>query len=138
MIRRPPRSTLFPYTTLFRSSGSAWWTSRTCATVARSTSVGSTVSARSVSGTASTRGTRGGSRSDDLRRCPLRPLRHAGPLRPGSHAPDPGERADGALHGGPPPPGPEIARPRDLPRVVLRGARRELARGRAAARDRQP
>src|SRR2546421_6445261 len=25
MIRRPPRSTLFPYTTLFRS----WWTART-------------------------------------------------------------------------------------------------------------
>src|SRR2546429_5593885 len=24
MIRRPPRSTLFPYTTLFRSLGSAW------------------------------------------------------------------------------------------------------------------
>src|SRR3712207_7644431 len=25
MIRRPPRSTLFPYTTLFRSGGSACW-----------------------------------------------------------------------------------------------------------------
>src|SRR5258708_17178204 len=24
MIRRPPRSTLFPYTTLFRSPGSTW------------------------------------------------------------------------------------------------------------------
>src|SRR5256885_8909966 len=24
MIRRPPRSTLFPYTTLFRSCGTAW------------------------------------------------------------------------------------------------------------------
>src|SRR3712207_9197067 len=24
MIRRPPRSTLFPYTTLFRSGGMAW------------------------------------------------------------------------------------------------------------------
>src|SRR3712207_8860571 len=24
MIRRPPRSTLFPYTTLFRSTGPAW------------------------------------------------------------------------------------------------------------------
>src|SRR2546422_2090475 len=24
MIRRPPRSTLFPYTTLFRSEGKAW------------------------------------------------------------------------------------------------------------------
>src|SRR5258705_10524640 len=26
MIRRPPRSTLFPYTTLFRSLGEAQWT----------------------------------------------------------------------------------------------------------------
>src|SRR2546430_16484460 len=26
MIRRPPRSTLFPYTTLFRSSGQLGWT----------------------------------------------------------------------------------------------------------------
>src|SRR5690349_23095544 len=25
MIRRPPRSTLFPYTTLFRSEGRDWW-----------------------------------------------------------------------------------------------------------------
>src|SRR5256885_8044646 len=25
MIRRPPRSTLFPYTTLFRSSQQCWW-----------------------------------------------------------------------------------------------------------------
>ena len=25
MIRRPPRSTLFPYTTLFRSSRQLWW-----------------------------------------------------------------------------------------------------------------
>src|SRR2546428_3124594 len=25
MIRRPPRSTLFPYTTLFRSRLNAWW-----------------------------------------------------------------------------------------------------------------
>src|SRR5256885_5741437 len=31
MIRRPPRSTLFPYTTLFRSPTSAGWqTRRTC------------------------------------------------------------------------------------------------------------
>src|SRR2546425_4627507 len=28
MIRRPPRSTLFPYTTLFRSSGPCQWKSR--------------------------------------------------------------------------------------------------------------
>src|SRR2546422_7098378 len=26
MIRRPPRSTLFPYTTLFRSSDGVYWT----------------------------------------------------------------------------------------------------------------
>src|SRR3712207_7891197 len=25
MIRRPPRSTLFPYTTLFRSADGEWW-----------------------------------------------------------------------------------------------------------------
>src|SRR5688500_20028991 len=25
IIRRPPSSTLFPYTTLFRSEGSEWW-----------------------------------------------------------------------------------------------------------------
>src|SRR3712207_9121525 len=28
MIRRPPRSTLFPYTTLFRSGVGAWWNFR--------------------------------------------------------------------------------------------------------------
>src|SRR3712207_8544443 len=28
MIRRPPRSTLFPYTTLFRSFGSSLWDGR--------------------------------------------------------------------------------------------------------------
>src|SRR2546430_13267038 len=28
MIRRPPRSTLFPYTTLFRSCGGSWTASR--------------------------------------------------------------------------------------------------------------
>src|SRR5258708_36247920 len=34
MIRRPPRSTLFPYTTLFRSGCTeAWWTTaRRCST----------------------------------------------------------------------------------------------------------
>src|SRR5256885_5817007 len=30
MIRRPPRSTLFPYTTLFRSTGSALAAKRLC------------------------------------------------------------------------------------------------------------
>src|SRR5688572_32262480 len=28
MIRRPPRSTLFPYTTLFRSDAHTWWKSQ--------------------------------------------------------------------------------------------------------------
>src|SRR5258707_3868013 len=28
MIRRPPRSTLFPYTTLFRSKKRSWWALR--------------------------------------------------------------------------------------------------------------
>src|SRR3712207_9493590 len=32
MIRRPPRSTLFPYTTLFRSSPRAWIAASACAT----------------------------------------------------------------------------------------------------------
>src|SRR2546425_1287187 len=35
MIRRPPRSTLFPYTTLFRSKA---WTSATCCAGTRGTS----------------------------------------------------------------------------------------------------
>src|SRR6266540_6490690 len=39
MIRRPPRSTLFPYTTLFRSRSYPWWTiPRIGATWARSRS----------------------------------------------------------------------------------------------------
>src|SRR2546430_4389518 len=32
MIRRPPRSTLFPYTTLFRSRRSCDWSPRCCVT----------------------------------------------------------------------------------------------------------
>src|SRR5260370_5877041 len=35
MIRRPPRSTLFPYTTLFRSTGSRWTEARAWFTQAR-------------------------------------------------------------------------------------------------------
>src|SRR2546422_7688613 len=36
MIRRPPRSTLFPYTTLFRSHAALWAVARRCgAAVAR-------------------------------------------------------------------------------------------------------
>src|SRR2546422_2666573 len=31
MIRRPPRSTLFPYTTLFRSQASSWVSTRAAA-----------------------------------------------------------------------------------------------------------
>src|SRR6266513_5206879 len=38
MIRRPPRSTLFPYTTLFRSSGSAWQAQPTARLPHRATS----------------------------------------------------------------------------------------------------
>src|SRR3712207_7559421 len=33
MIRRPPRSTLFPYTTLFRSWRNATWVERSCASL---------------------------------------------------------------------------------------------------------
>src|SRR5687767_15424076 len=36
MIRRPPRSTLFPYTTLFRSSVKLGWTSIFCPKLDRS------------------------------------------------------------------------------------------------------
>src|SRR2546426_6166193 len=35
MIRRPPRSTLFPYTTLFRSVVDAWASARSAAAVVR-------------------------------------------------------------------------------------------------------
>src|SRR2546425_10941289 len=35
MIRRPPRSTLFPYTTLFRSPGASYITHRGAATLLR-------------------------------------------------------------------------------------------------------
>src|SRR2546429_3647253 len=35
MIRRPPRSTLFPYTTLFRSSGGSFQTRRSVSPSAR-------------------------------------------------------------------------------------------------------
>src|SRR6266513_5711348 len=35
MIRRPPRSTLFPYTTLFRSPGWCCWPTRPCRTAPR-------------------------------------------------------------------------------------------------------
>src|SRR2546430_9879203 len=41
MIRRPPRSTLFPYTTLFRSRCSSWRCSSS-ATTGSETSAGST------------------------------------------------------------------------------------------------
>src|SRR5260370_18920729 len=35
MIRRPPRSTLFPYTTLFRSESGALWPSKTHGVLSR-------------------------------------------------------------------------------------------------------
>src|SRR2546428_13617631 len=39
MIRRPPRSTLFPYTTLFRSTRGARAAARTCASLGRADGV---------------------------------------------------------------------------------------------------
>src|SRR5436309_4694213 len=45
MIRPPPTSTLFPYTTLFRSSRSRCSWASTCATSARAASVKSPLSA---------------------------------------------------------------------------------------------
>src|SRR5690348_18111295 len=44
MIRRPPRSTLFPYTTLFRSSSSSWARTRAGSPSVRKTQVPSSVS----------------------------------------------------------------------------------------------
>src|SRR2546425_5293361 len=38
MIRRPPRSTLFPYTTLFRSRPAGWIASRSAASAVRCSS----------------------------------------------------------------------------------------------------
>src|SRR3712207_9019790 len=46
MIRRPPRSTLFPYTTLFRSDAVSWLGERK--KLARSTAIGQSVAAVSV------------------------------------------------------------------------------------------
>src|SRR2546425_3618176 len=48
MIRRPPRSTLFPYTTLFRSSGqrrSPWPPARSTPMASRIADIGSPLSA---------------------------------------------------------------------------------------------
>src|SRR5207244_11052102 len=44
MIRRPPRSTLFPYTTLFRSAGLLLFTLATEGSAQVSASIGGTVS----------------------------------------------------------------------------------------------
>src|SRR2546422_8213589 len=49
MIRRPPRSTLFPYTTLFRSSGGITGTAALTVTAAASTKPG-TVTDLAVAG----------------------------------------------------------------------------------------
>src|SRR5258708_39060923 len=47
MIRRPPRSTLFPYTTLFRSAAPAWNWCSTTVTTARAASGASSARSRS-------------------------------------------------------------------------------------------
>src|SRR5258708_13663036 len=43
MIRRPPRSTLFPYTTLFRSSTTSWAAAAVVATVPVGATTGNVV-----------------------------------------------------------------------------------------------
>src|SRR5437016_8497393 len=54
MIRRPPRSTLFPYTTLFRSCGKSVkppaWSRWTCERIAQRSFAGSSPPRRSISG----------------------------------------------------------------------------------------
>src|SRR2546430_11269948 len=48
MIRRPPRSTLFPYTTLFRSCAYSWWLSHDwCVTLDRARGCSQTPAASS-------------------------------------------------------------------------------------------
>src|SRR5947208_9770174 len=66
-IRRPPRSTLFPYTTLFRSSESDTRTKRPCAPGARSSSavVGASSMRPSAVGIGSPCGSRVGWRSEE-------------------------------------------------------------------------
>src|SRR5260370_29446163 len=62
MIRRPPRSTLFPYTTLFRSPTTRPWPTPTCPRPPPSpTSSPSCTTARPASGTS----TLGGLRSEE-------------------------------------------------------------------------
>src|SRR5688572_31548980 len=46
MIRRPPRSTLFPYTTLFRSEALAGWIN--CSDEVRSSQIGGDVRIRDI------------------------------------------------------------------------------------------
>src|SRR2546422_7086450 len=68
MIRRPPRSTLFPYTTLFRSSGRArgrvgpGWTARARGLQGRATGGVGRVHRRRDAGAARLRGGAGGRR----------------------------------------------------------------------------
>src|SRR4051794_41477136 len=52
MIRRPPRSTLFPYTTLFRSPASGRPRSRRCSTAATRSPCGSSRSTASAAASA--------------------------------------------------------------------------------------
>src|SRR5690349_22767113 len=59
MIRRPPRSTLFPYTTLFRSSGRC---SRSCRRPPRKTAISRSPTRRSA---ATSRPSRPASRSEE-------------------------------------------------------------------------
>src|SRR3712207_7491098 len=55
MIRRPPRSTLFPYTTLFRSSGSGLPVAKATAACTRASTRSSTARRSSVVAPASRR-----------------------------------------------------------------------------------
>src|SRR5258708_18700839 len=52
MIRRPPRSTLFPYTTLFRSvaraTGTLWWLLAAVVALLSLTSIAALIAARSI------------------------------------------------------------------------------------------
>src|SRR5256885_12983650 len=48
MIRRPPRSTLFPYTTLFRSDHIDWWRDRRSRAAAMTSPAGHDLAAAEV------------------------------------------------------------------------------------------
>src|SRR5699024_5923608 len=67
-LRRPPTSTLFPYTTLFRSQATAWSTSRCEAKAEFSRSNAASTQSRSMSPSTGSRSDRTGTRA-----CPSRP-----------------------------------------------------------------